>query len=70
MHVMKRQSKRKNLQNSESPLSFSLVILVFAHVIISSITALNMFSDLCLVLLLLLAGPTVQKFDFQLTKIS
>ena len=52
-------------------LVFSLVILVFAPVIISSITTIGMFSNHCLVLLLLLVGQlSVQKFDFQLKKIN
>ena len=48
---------------------FSLRIFVSAHVIITSITTLGIFTKLCgLVLLLVLAGSLVPKFHFQLTK--
>ena len=40
---------------------FSLVILLFAKVIITSIKALGMFTNPCLVLLLLLASPLSKK---------
>ena len=43
---------------------FSLVIFVSAHVIISSITALDMLINLCLVFLLLRASSFVPKFHF------
>ena len=39
-----------------------------AHVIITSITAPNMFINLCLVVLLLHAGSLVSKYHFQLKK--
>ena len=47
---------------------FSLKIFVSAHVVITSITASGMFINLCLVVLLLLAGSLVSKFHFQITK--
>ena len=47
---------------------FSLRIFVLAHVIITSIRALSMFANLCLVLLLLFASSLLSKFHFQLTK--
>ena len=47
---------------------FSLSLFVCARVVITSITALGMFTNLCLVLLLLLVGSLVPKFHFQLTK--
>ena len=47
---------------------FSLVIFVSAYVIIALISALGMFTNLCLVLLLLIGGPLIPKFYFQLTK--
>ena len=45
-----------------------MVIFVSAQVIITSITALGMFTNLCLVLPLLLASSLVPKFHFQLKK--
>ena len=53
-------TERENLQYSDRPFRF-----VFGF---SSITALSMFTNPCLVLLLLLAGLLVPKFFFQLTK--
>ena len=47
---------------------FFLRIFVSAHVIITSITAPNMFINLCLVVLLLHAGSLVSKYHFQLKK--
>ena len=44
------------------------MIFVSAQVIITSITALGMFTNLCLVLPLLLASSLVPKFHFQLKK--
>ena len=41
---------------------FSLSLFVCARVVITSITALGMFTNLCLVLLLLLVGSLVPKF--------
>ena len=43
-------------------------IFVSAHVIIKSITAPGMFTNLCLVLLSLFANLPVPKFHFQLKK--
>ena len=53
-------TERENLQYSDRPFRF-----VFGF---SSITALSMFTNPCLVLLLLLAGLLVPKCFFQLTK--
>ena len=47
---------------------FSLSLFVCARVVITSITALGMFTNLCLVLLWLLVGSLAPKFHFQLTK--
>ena len=47
---------------------FPLRIFVPAHVLITEITAPGMFTNLCLVLLSLLAGSLVPKFHFQLSK--
>ena len=46
----------------------SMRIFVPAHFKITLITALCMFTNLCLILLLLLAGSLVSKVHFQLTK--
>ena len=43
-------------------------IFITAHVIITSITALGMFTNLCLVLLLLFADSLLTKLHFQLMK--
>ena len=43
-------------------------IFVSSHVRIVQITELGMFTNLYLVLLLLLAGSLIPKFHFQLTK--
>ena len=47
---------------------FPLRIFVSAHVLITEITEPGMFTNLCLVLLSLLAGSLVPKFHFQLSK--
>ena len=47
---------------------FSLRIFVSAHVLITSITAPGMLTNLCLVLLLLFADSPAPKFHFQLKK--
>ena len=47
---------------------FSLSLFVCVHVIITPITAPGMFTNLCLVLLLLLAYSLVPKIHFQLKK--
>ena len=49
-------------------ISFFGGIFVSAHVTITSITALDRFINLCLVLLLLFADSLVPKLHFQLTK--
>ena len=57
----------ENIQNSRTlPFDFSLMIFVSAHVVITSITAPGMFTNLCLVLLLLSADSLVPKFHLQL----
>ena len=45
-----------------------LKIFLFAHVIITEITAFGMFTNLCLVLLLVRADSLIPKFQFQLMK--
>ena len=47
---------------------YSSRIFVSAHVIKTSITALDMFTNLCLVLLSLFAALPVPQFHFQLKK--
>ena len=56
----------KTLRTRTVHFVFSLRIFVSAHVIITSITAPGMFTNLCLVLLLLFADSPVPKFRFQL----
>ena len=48
---------------------FSLVIFFSNHVMITSITALGIFTKLSLVLLLLLAGSLAAKFHFQIREV-
>ena len=64
-----RNTRRTELycQNEDSPNSLTLRIFVSAHVV-TWVTALGMFSNLSLVLLLLPAVSLVSKFHFQLTK--
>ena len=47
---------------------YSLMIFVSAHVIITPITAPSIFTNICLVLLLLIADLPVPKFPFQLER--
>ena len=47
---------------------YSLRTFVSAQVILMQTTAPGMFTNLCLVLLLLLSGPLVPKFHFQFLK--
>ena len=54
----------ENPQNSDSPFRFLLEHFLSAHVI----TAPSMFTNLCLVLLLLFADSPVPKFFFQLKR--
>ena len=56
----------KTLRTRTVHFVFSLRIFVSAHVIITSITAPGMFTNLSLVLLLLFADSPVAKFRFQL----
>ena len=62
LHLLKWQSNwvYKTFKTRKVYLVFSLVIFVLAHVTVSSITPIGMFSNLYLVLLLQLAGPLVQ----------
>ena len=60
-HLIEKLTERENLQNSDSPFRFVFGDFVSAHAIISSNTALGMSTNFCLVLLLLLDGPLVQK---------
>ena len=58
----------ENPQKLDCPFVVSLRIFVIAPVKITSITALGMFTNLFLVLLLLLAGSLAPKFHFKLAK--
>ena len=58
----------KTLKTRTVQFFFSFRIFVSALVIITSITVAGMFINLCLVVLLLLAGSLVSKFHFQSTK--
>ena len=50
------------------PATIREILFVSAHVVITYLTAAGLLKNLCLVLLLLLAGSLVPKFHFQLTK--
>lgn len=49
---------------------FSLELFVFAHGITTSVAALDIFTNVYFVLLLLLVGQLIPKFHFRLTKLS